>query len=82
MSAAGLEVVSGHFAPRRKPWLKDGNMWSMLCWGQEVHSHTNYILGIDHCLIQNVAVQDAHHNTDHYLVLGCFCRAATAVHSH
>ena len=31
-------------------------------------------------LFQNVAVQDARHNTDHYLVLDFFLRAAPAAH--
>ena len=38
---------------------------------RELHYRTNYILGIDHCLLQNVAVRDARPSTDHYLVLGC-----------
>ena len=37
-------------------------------------------MGIDHCLLQNVAVRDARPNTDHYLVLGCFRRAASDTH--
>ena len=31
----------------------------------------NYIVGTDSNLLQKMAVQDAWHNTDHYLVLGC-----------
>ena len=45
MAAAGLEDFSGHFLPRHKPWLKDGRTWSIHRRGQEVHSHTEYILG-------------------------------------
>ena len=47
-----------------------------------MRSRTNYILGIYSCLFQNVAVRDASHNTDHYLVLGCFRGAAPAAHLH
>ena len=38
---------------------------------REVWSRTDYILGADHSLFGNVAVQDPRHNSDHYLVLGC-----------
>ena len=49
--------------------------------GREVRSRTDYILGTDNHLFQNVAVLDARHNTDHYLVLGCLCGSAPAIHS-
>ena len=49
--------------------------------GWEVHSRTEYILGIDHCMLQNVAVWDARNNMDHYLVLVCLCGAAPTAHS-
>ena len=49
--------------------------------GWEVRSRTNYILGTDCRLLQNVAVRDARHNTDHYLVLDCLHEAAPTVHS-
>ena len=49
--------------------------------GQEVHSRTNYILVTEICLLQNVAVWDARHNTDNYLVLGYLRGAAPAAHS-
>ena len=52
----------------------------MICGGQEVCSHINYILGTDLHLFQNMAFQDAWHNTDHYLVLECLRRAAPAKH--
>ena len=46
-----------------------------------MRSRTNYILGTDHFLLQNLAVRDAWHNTDHYLVLGCLHGTAPAAHS-
>ena len=46
-----------------------------------MRSRTDYILGTDSRLFQNVAGWDARHNTDHYLVLGCLHRAAPAAHS-
>ena len=39
-----------------------------------------YILGTDRRLLHNVAVRDARHNTDHYLVVGCLYGAAPAAH--
>ena len=42
----------------------------------------NYIVGTDSNLLQKMAVQDAWHNTDHYLVLGCLRGAPLAKHSH
>ena len=47
-----------------------------------MRSCTNYILGTFSCLFHNVAVWDAQHNTNHYLILGCLPGAAPAAHSH
>ena len=41
----------------------------MLRRGHGVRFRTNYILGSDHHLLQNVVVRDIGHNTYHYLVL-------------
>ena len=46
-----------------------------------MRSQTDYILGTDSCLFQNVTVWDVRHNTDHYLFMGCLHRAAPAAHS-
>ena len=59
-----------HLPPPHKPWLKDGRTWEIHSGGQEVRSRTDYILGTDSRLFQNVAVRYAQHNTYHYLVLG------------
>ena len=53
----------------------------MLCRVREVRSRTNYILGTNCRLLQNVAVQDSRQNTYHYLFLGCLRRAAPDTHS-
>ena len=81
MADEGLEDMSSHFLPRHKPWLKDGRTWAMHRSGREVHSWPDYILVTDSCLFQNVSVQDARHNTYHYLVLGCLRGDAPAAHS-
>ena len=60
-----------HFLPCKLPLNSDGRMWNMIRCGQEVRSHTDYILGMDCHLFQNMAVWDYRHNTNHYLVLGC-----------
>ena len=36
-----------------------------------VHYRTNYLLGTDRRIYQNVLVWDTRHNSDHFLVLGC-----------
>ena len=48
--------------------------------GREVCSWTDYILGIDSCLLHNTALQDARHNKAHYLVMGFLCRSPPAAH--
>ena len=49
--------------------------------GREVGSWTDYILGIDLCLLWNISVRDPRHNSDHYLVLGCLHSAHLREHS-
>ena len=78
---AVLEDMSTHFIPRQKPWLRDGCTWSMIQGGLEVRSRTNYLLGTDRHLFQNVLVRDVHPNSDHYLVTGCLHVAPAAYHS-
>ena len=75
-----LEYIISHLLPRHKPWLKDGRTWAMKRGDREVRSRTDWILGTDSHMFQNVAVWDTRHNTDHYLVLGCLLRAASATH--
>ena len=65
--------MSAHFLPRHKPWFRDGQTWTILRGGREIRSRTDYILGTDRRLIQNMAVRDARHNIYQYLVLGCIC---------
>ena len=65
--------MSAHFLPRHKPWFRYGRTWNILRGGREIRSRTDYILGTDRRLIQNMAVRDARHNIYHYLVLGCIC---------
>ena len=80
MAEEGLEYMSVCFVSRHKSWLKDGHTWSMHQGGWGVLSRNNYIMGIYSRLFQNKAVQDARHNTDHYLVLVGLCGAAPAAH--
>ena len=69
--AAGLLDTGLHFLPQRKPWLQDRCTWTMQRYGQEVRSRTDYILRTDRKPFQDVAIQDMHHHSDHYMVLGC-----------
>ena len=78
---AGLEYMSTHFLSHYKTWERDGRMWYMLCQWREMQSHMDYILGTDHSLFWNVSVWDPWHILDHFMVLGCLCRAAQWEHS-
>ena len=66
----GLEDMSAHFLPRRRPWCQDGRTWSMQLEGRKGRYRTDYILGTGHRLFGNVYVREPRHNSDHYLVLG------------
>ena len=70
-AAAGIEDMGLHFLPRRKPWLKDMCTCRMRRDGQEVRSRRYYILGIYVRLLQDMAVREPKHNSDHYMVLDC-----------
>ena len=56
-------------------------MWEMTRQGREVRSRTDYILGFDRRIFQNVAVWDLGHNSDHYMVMGCLRGASSKEHS-
>ena len=71
MTTEGLEGMAAHFLPCHHTWTWDGRMWSIIRCSQEVRSRIDSIIGIERRRLQNVAVWDPRHNTDHYLVLGC-----------
>ena len=49
--------------------------------GKVVRPWTDYILGTDRRLFWNVSVRDPHHNTNHYMVLGCLLNAPKREHT-
>ena len=55
MATEGLEDLSGHFLPLHKPCLKDGRTLCVCFRGREERSWTDYILGTDRHLLQNLA---------------------------
>ena len=71
LATEGLEDMARHFLPREIRWCRDRRTWGMLRKGREVRSQTDYILGTDSRLFNNVAGRDPRHNSDHYMVLGC-----------
>ena len=71
LATEGIDDMSAHFLPRRRSWLWDRRMWSMIWAGREVRSWTDYILGTDQRLFLNVSVWDLSYNSYHYIVLGC-----------
>ena len=58
LATAGVEDMAQHFMPRGRRWCRDRRTWDMRRQGQVVRSRTDYILGTDRRLFQNVAVQD------------------------
>ena len=49
---------------------------------REVRSWTEYILGSDRRIFQNMAVQDLRRNSDNSMVLGCLHLSSLMEHSH
>ena len=78
LATAGVEDMAQHFMPRGRQWCRDQRTWDMKRHGQVVRSRTDYILGTDRRVFQNLAVRDPRHNTDHYIVLGCLPGAPLA----
>ena len=70
----GLEDMLVHFLPRRRSRCRDRRMWSMIQTGREARFRT------DCCIFWNVSVRDPRHKSDHYMVLGCLCRAPLREH--
>ena len=75
-----IEDMSARFLLRRSPWCRYGRTCSMLRYGREVRSRTDYILGTDCRLFGNVSIRDPRHNSDHYLVLGFLNSASLREH--
>ena len=76
-----LEEILAQFLLRRPPQLMERRAWSMVCLGREVPYRTYYILGTDHYLFRNMAIQDPRHNLDHYMVLVCLHSALLREHT-
>ena len=49
---------------------------------REVRYRTDYTLGSNLRIFQNIAVQDPRHNSDHYMVMGCLRGTYQREHSH
>ena len=68
---AGLEDLAGHFLLRRRACFKDRRMWEVVSQGKVVRYQTEYILGSERRIFQNMAVRDLRQKSDHIMVLGC-----------
>ena len=77
MKEVGVEDMAAHFFPRKRPWGRERQTWSMVREGRAVRSRTDYLLGTDRSLFRNVAVRDPRHNSDQFMVVG-HLRSATA----
>ena len=76
------EDMMEHFLLFKLLWKRYGRTCIILHCGQEVRSRTDYILGTDCCLFQNVSTQDPRHNTNHYMFLGCLHGVTLREHQH
>ena len=61
-----------HFQPMWGHWYYW--IWSMVWQNQEVVSKPDYILDNKQQMFLNIVVRDPHHNSDHFMVLGCLLR--------
>ena len=71
LTASCLIDMCLHFLPQCNPWLKYRCTWRIQRYGQEVRSWTEYIIGTDCRLFQDVDVRYMRHHSDHYMVLSC-----------
>ena len=78
----GLEEPLVHFLPLRRRWSRDWITWKMVKQGKKMWPRKDYILGSDHHIFQNMAVQDLRHNSNHYMVMGCLRVTSPREHSH
>ena len=77
----GIEDISAHFLPLRRSRCQYGRTCSIIRAGREASSWMDYILVTDRRIFCNVSVLYPRHNLDHYMVLGCLCRAPLREHS-
>ena len=80
LATEGLEDMAPHLLPQRRRWFRGSRTRCMLRKGREVRSRTDYILGTDRHLFDNVSAQDPRHNSNHYMVLGCLPSASLTEH--
>ena len=59
----GHMYISTQFLPRRRAWNGYQWTWAVVKQGREMRSRTDYILGSDRQIFQNVAVQEPQHNS-------------------
>ena len=71
LASTGLEEMSYHFLPRCKYWSRDGQTLIMRRVNIVVRSRTDYLLGTDLRLYQNVSLQDTRHNYDRGKMILC-----------
>ena len=72
--------VSGHFFPRQRAWCRYLRTWVKVRQGRVVRSQTDYILGSDRWIFQNMAVRDQRYNYDYFMVVGSLHRASLREH--
>ena len=71
VALACLGDLEGNFLMLQQVWSKDRRTWEVVRQGKVGRSRTDYILGSDHWIFQNVAVWDLMHNSHHFMILGC-----------
>ena len=81
VATEGLENIAGQYLPIRRAWCRDRRTWAAVRQGRVVRSLTDYILGSERQIFQNMAVWDPRHNSDHFMVVGCLRGAFPMEHS-
>ena len=76
----GLEDISAQFLPQRREWNWYQRLWAVAKQGRETRFRTDYSMGFDRRIFQNISVQDSRHNYGHYMVMVCLFFASPRDH--
>ena len=81
VATPGLDDIAGRFFLRQRTSCQDQRTCAKVRQGRVVRSRTDYILGSDRWIFQNVAARDPRHNSNHFMVVRCLSGASPREHS-
>ena len=81
VATAVLEDIGVNFFTRQRAWCRDQITWEAVRQGRVVRYQTNYILGSDRWIFQNMAAWEPRHNSDHFMVVKFLHGASLREHS-